>query len=67
MWGMWFWVEMTYQSGIAKLIIKSDSKTLVDMLSHDKEDPNILNPIVIKRIRKLLANDWEVDITHTWR
>lgn len=65
LWGMWIGVEMAYQSDIAKLIIGSDSKTLVDMLTSDNDDPK-LSTTIVKRIQELLASDWEVEITHVY-
>lgn len=65
-WGMWIGVNLARQRDITKLVVESDSKTPVDMMYNSTEDDRN-HPTLIRRIRKLLACNWETKITHTWR
>lgn len=49
--------EASWQVGISKFVIESDSKTLVDMLLRkDRAAKDTLT--IVKRIERLLASDW---------
>lgn len=52
--------------GIAKLLVESDFKVLVDMLAR-RGDETDTHYALARRIKRLLTRDWEVQIVHTWR
>lgn len=66
MWDMWVGISLTRQRGITKLVVESDSKTLVDMLAYDGGD-NSDHYLLVKRIKKLLSGTWDIQAMHTWR
>ena len=55
---------MAWREHFDHLIVESDSKILIDMIS-DKFKFNGNIPILVQRIRKLLRMDWHVKINHT--
>jgi len=57
---------MAWREHFDHLIVESDSKILIDMIS-DKFKFNGNIPILVHRIRKLLRMDWHVQINHIWR
>lgn len=63
MWEMWIEIEMALQIDLAKLMVESDSKTLVDMqLKEDRDVKDTLT--IVKRMQWLLAGDCEVEIMY---
>jgi len=66
MWGLYLGMEMAWREHIDHLIVESDSKILINMIS-DKFKFNGNIPILVQRIRKLLRMEWHVKINHTWR
>jgi len=66
MWGMYLGLEMVWQEHIPQLIVESDSKTLIDLVTENCKFSRSV-PILVQRIRKLLALNWRVQFHHTWR
>jgi ribonuclease HI len=66
MWGMYLGLEMAWREKIPQLIVESDSKILIDMVTENCKFSGSV-PILVQRIRKLLALDWQVRFRHTWR
>jgi len=66
MWGMYLGLDLAWRETTTHLIMESDSKILVDMIT---ENCNFggTTPTLVKRIRQLLSLSWTVKITHTWR
>lgn len=66
MWGMYLGLEMAWREHIPQLIVESDSKILIDMVTENCKFSGSV-PILVQRIRKLLVLDWQVRFRHTWR
>jgi len=66
MWGMYLGLEMAWREHIPQLIVESYSKILIDMVTENCKFSGSV-PILVQRIRKLLALDWRVKFRHTWR
>jgi ribonuclease HI len=66
MWGLYLGLDMAWRDHISYLIIESDSKLLIDMITGNCTIGGA-TPILVRRIRKLLALDWQVQVLHTWR
>jgi len=65
-WGLYLGLEMAWRKHYSHLIVESDSKILIDMISDNfKFNRNI--PILVHWIRKLLKMSWNVQLNHTWR
>jgi ribonuclease HI len=66
MWGLYLGLDMAWREHYSHLIVESDSKILIDMISDNfKFNGNI--PVLVHRIRKLLKMSWNVQLNHTWR
>nr|ABD32321.2 Ribonuclease H [Medicago truncatula] len=66
MWGLYLGLDMAWREHYSHLIVESDSKILIDMISDNfKFNGNI--PVLVYRIRKLLKTSWNVQLNHTWR
>jgi len=59
-------LDLAWRENTTHLIVESDSKVLVDMIT---ENCNFggTTPTLVKRIQQLLSLSWTVKITHTWR
>jgi len=66
MWGMYLGLDFAWRENTTHLIVESDSKILVDMIT---ENCNFggTTPTLVKRIQQLLSLSWTVKIIHTWR
>jgi len=66
LWGMYLGLDMVWRDHIPQLIVESDSKTLIDMVTGNCKFSGGI-PTLVRRIRNLLALDWHVQFRHTWR
>jgi hypothetical protein len=66
MWGMYLGMYLAWRQGITHLRVESDCKVLIDMMA-DRVKLNERTPILVLRIRHLLALSWQVILSHTWR
>ena len=66
LWGMYLGLDMAWREQIPQLIVESDSKTLIDMVTGSCNFSGAI-PTLVWRIRNLLALDWHVQFRHTWR
>jgi len=66
MWGMYLGLEMAWRKHIPQLIVESDYKILIDLVTENCKFSGSV-PILVQRIQKLLALDWRVQIHHTLR
>jgi len=66
MWGLCLGLDMAWREHYSHLIVESDSKISIDMISDNfKFNGNI--PVLVHRIQKLLKMSWSVQLNHTWR
>ncbi|CAJ2642253.1 unnamed protein product [Trifolium pratense] len=66
MWGMYAGMELARRKGITHLIVESDSKLLIDMVT-GRCNLNGATPIMIRRIQELINMNWQTQFQHTWR
>ncbi|CAJ2667736.1 unnamed protein product [Trifolium pratense] len=66
MWGMYTGMEMARRQGYTHLIVESDSKLLIDMVT-GRCKLNGKTPILVNRIQDLSNLQWHVMFKHTWR
>ncbi|CAJ2657953.1 unnamed protein product [Trifolium pratense] len=66
MWGMYTGMEMARRQGYTHLIVESDSKLLIDMVT-GRCKLNGKAPILVNRIQDLSNLQWHVMFKHTWR
>lgn len=66
LWGMYLGLDMAWREQIPQLIVESDSKTLIDMVTGSCNFSGVI-PTLVQRIRNLLALDSHVQFRHTWR
>ncbi|WJX23235.1 hypothetical protein P8452_12461 [Trifolium repens] len=66
MWGMYEGLKIARSKGFSHLIVESDSKLLVDMVTNNCKI-NGATPVLIRRIRDLINLPWHVQINHTLR
>ncbi|GAU45178.1 hypothetical protein TSUD_178710 [Trifolium subterraneum] len=66
MWGLYLGLDMAWRNHILYLIVESDSKLLIDMITGNCTIGGVI-PTLVRRIRNLLALDWQVQVRHTWR
>jgi ribonuclease HI len=66
MWGLYLGLDMAWRDHISHLIIENDSKLLIDMITGNCTISGA-TPILVRRIRNLLALDWQVQVRNTWR
>jgi ribonuclease HI len=59
-------MELAWRQGFHHLQVKSDSKTLVDMII-GKVKINGNPPTLVRHIQELLKLNWQVHVNHTWR
>jgi ribonuclease HI len=64
MWGVYLELEMAWRDHIPQLIVESDSKLLIDMITYKCNLGGTI-PILMKRIHNLLSLDWQVQVVHT--
>ena len=60
---VWKWLG---ESIFLQLIVESDSKILIDMVTKNCNFSGSV-PILVQHIRKLMALDWRVQFRHAWR
>ncbi|MCI32919.1 ribonuclease H protein [Trifolium medium] len=65
MWGLYLGLDMAWRDHISCLIVESDSKLLIDMIMGNCNIGGV-TPTLVRRIRNLLALDWQVQVRHTW-
>jgi ribonuclease HI len=66
MWGMYVGLELARRKGVTHLIVESDSKILIDMVT-GRCKLNGATPILLRRIQELISMDWQTQFSHTWR
>jgi ribonuclease HI len=66
LWGMYLGLDMAWKERIPQLIVESDSKILIDIVTNNYKFSGVV-PTLVQRIRNLLALDWRVQFRHTWR
>jgi ribonuclease HI len=66
MWGMYEALKIARSKGFSHLIVESDSKLLVDMVTNNWKI-NGVTPVLICRIRDMINLPWHVQINHTLR
>jgi ribonuclease HI len=66
MWGMYEGLRIARRQGFSQLIVESDSKLLVDMVTRNCKINGAI-PVLIRRIRDLIKLPDEVQINHTLR
>ncbi|CAJ2649539.1 unnamed protein product [Trifolium pratense] len=66
MWGMYTGMEMARRQGYTHLIVESDSKLLIDMVT-GRCKLNGKTPILVNRIQDLSNLQWHVMFKHTCR
>ncbi|MCH88942.1 ribonuclease H protein [Trifolium medium] len=66
LWGMYLGLDMAWKERIPQLIVESDSKVLIDMITDNCKFNGVV-PTLVRRIRNLLALNWHVQFCHTWR
>jgi ribonuclease HI len=59
-------LKIDRSKGFSHLIVESDSKLLVDMITNNCKI-NRATPVLIRRIRDLINLPWHVQINHTLR
>ena len=63
---MYLGLDMAWREHIPRLIVESDFKTLIDMVTGSCMFSGAI-PTLMRRIRNLLTLDWHVQFRHTWR
>ncbi|PNY13092.1 nucleic acid binding protein [Trifolium pratense] len=66
MWGMYVGMKLVERQGIIQLIVESDSKVLIDMVT-EKCNLNGVTSILIRRIQDLISRNWQIQFKHTRR
>ncbi|RHN50339.1 putative ribonuclease H-like domain-containing protein [Medicago truncatula] len=66
LWGMYLGLDMAWREHITQLIVESDSKTLIDMVTGSCMFSGAI-PTLERRIHNLLTLDWHVQFHYTWR
>jgi ribonuclease HI len=66
MWGMYLRLEMAWREHISQLIVESDSKILIDIVTENCKFSGSV-PMLVQHIRKLVSLDRRVQFRHTWR
>ncbi|CAJ2634326.1 unnamed protein product [Trifolium pratense] len=66
MWGMYEGLKIARRQGFSHIIVESDSKLLVDMVTNNCQI-NGATPVLIRRIRDLINLSWHVQVNHTLR
>jgi ribonuclease HI len=66
MWGMYAGMTLARRQGITQLIVESDFKLLIDMVTW-RCNLNGATPILIRRIQENINFDWWILFRHTWR
>lgn len=59
-------LEQAWLLGTPRLVVESDSKVLVDLVSSSERLPSEV-PKLVRRIRLLAQRLWKVEFTHSWR
>ena len=63
---MYLGLDMAWRENTTHLIVESNSKILVDMITENCNFSGT-TPTLVRRIRQLLSLSQTVKITHTWR
>ncbi|GAU10638.1 hypothetical protein TSUD_421140, partial [Trifolium subterraneum] len=66
MWGMYTGMQMARRQGFTHIIVESDSKLLIDMVTGSCK-LNGKTPILVRRIRDFANLQWHITFKHTWR
>jgi hypothetical protein len=66
MWGMYVGLELARRKGVTHLIVESNSKILIDMVT-GRCKLNGATPILLRRIQELISMDWQTQFSHMWR
>ena len=66
MWGVYLGLVMAWRNRIPQLIVESDSKLLIDMITYKCNLGGIV-PILVRCDCNLLSLDWQVQVLHTLR
>ena len=59
-------VDMVWREGISHLIVKSDSKVFIDMVTNNCKINGTI-PSLVQRIQEILRREWHTQVIHTWR
>ncbi|MCI03547.1 hypothetical protein A2U01_0024587 [Trifolium medium] len=59
-------MDMAWNERIPQLIMESDSKILIDIVTDNYKFSGLV-PTLVQRIRNLEALEWRVQFCHTWR
>ncbi|XP_045799725.1 uncharacterized protein LOC123893927 [Trifolium pratense] len=59
-------MESVERQGVTQLIVESDSKVLIDMVTK-KCNLNGVTSILIRRIQDLISRNWQIQFKHTRR
>ena len=65
-WSLYLALDMAWRDHISYLIVESDSKLLIDMITGNYTIGGVI-PTLVRRIHNLLALGWQVQVRHTWR
>ena len=66
MWGLYLGLDMAWSEGLSHVIIESDSKVLIDMVTNNCKINGTI-PSLVRRIQEILQRDWHTQVIHTWR
>ncbi|KAK3220790.1 hypothetical protein Dsin_014760 [Dipteronia sinensis] len=66
LWGIFVGLKIIWKAGFKKVIIESDSQSIVALLSNDSPTNNPLFSI-IQACRSLINNEWSCNIHHVYR
>jgi ribonuclease HI len=66
MWGLYLGLDMAWREGISHLIVESDSKVLIDMVTNNCKINGTI-PSLVQRIQEILRREWHTQVIHTWR
>ncbi|GAU32767.1 hypothetical protein TSUD_323350 [Trifolium subterraneum] len=66
MWGMYLGMDIAWMDGLSHLIVESDSKVLINMVTN-KCNIKGHTPSLIWRIQEFMQKDWQIRFVHTWR
>jgi len=57
---------MAWSEGLSHVIVKSDSKVLIDMVNNNCKINGTI-PSQVRRIQEILQRDWHTQVIHTWQ
>jgi ribonuclease HI len=67
LWGIYEGLRLARRQGVLKLEVQSDSQVIVRSLQDNNNGSSIMGGTLMKRIRDLLKEPWEVKVTHVFR